>query len=89
MYWKLKAKTTITLQCTTTAPLYFSKSRLEMVLPILLLMAPQVIVQNRDTDKRTDVWSRDFIIWKINFGLWAMAWAGQWEKGSGPVMSNF
>ena len=23
------------------------------------------------TDKRTDVWSRDFIIWKINSGLWA------------------
>ena len=32
------------------------------------------------TDKRTDVWSRDFMIWKINFGLWAMAWAGLWEK---------
>ena len=24
------------------------------------------------TDKRTDLWSRDFIIWKINFGLWAV-----------------
>ena len=24
------------------------------------------------TDKRTDVWSRDFIIWKINSGLWAV-----------------
>ena len=32
------------------------------------------------TDKRTDVWSRDFMIWRINFGLWAVAWAGQWEK---------
>ena len=32
------------------------------------------------TDKRTDVWSRDFMIWKINFGLWAVAWAGLWEK---------
>ena len=41
------------------------------------------------TDKRTDVWSQDFLIWKINFGLWAVAWAGQWEKGSGPIMSNF
>ena len=40
--------------------------------------------ENRDqltTDKRTDVWSRDFIIWKINFGLLAVAQAGQWEKG--------
>ena len=24
---------------------------------------------------------RNFIIWKINFGLWADAWAGLWEKG--------
>jgi hypothetical protein len=32
-----------------------------------------------NTDKRTDVWSRNFMIWKINFGLWA--WAGLWEKG--------
>ena len=24
------------------------------------------------TDKRTDLWSREFIIWKINFGLWAV-----------------
>ena len=28
------------------------------------------------TDKRTDVWSRNFMIWKINFGLWAVALAG-------------
>ena len=34
----------------------------------------------RDTDKITDVWSRDFIIWKINSGLWAVVWAGLWEK---------
>ena len=33
------------------------------------------------TDKRTDVWSRNFMTWKINFGLLAVAWAGQWEKG--------
>ena len=33
-----------------------------------------------NTDKRTDVWSQDFIIWKINSGLWAVVWAGQWEK---------
>ena len=35
----------------------------------------------QDTDKRTDVWSRNFLIWKINFGLWTVAWAGLWEKG--------
>ena len=34
----------------------------------------------QDTDKRTDVWSRDFIKWKIYSGLWAVVWAGQWEK---------
>ena len=34
----------------------------------------------RTQDKRTDVWSRDFLIWKINFGLWAVAWAGLWNK---------
>ena len=33
------------------------------------------------TDKRTDVWSRNFLIWEIDFGLWAVAWAGTWEKG--------
>ena len=33
------------------------------------------------TDKGTDVWSRNFLIWKIIFGLWADAWAGMWEKG--------
>ena len=43
-----------------------------------------VEVQNKNniccTNKRTDVWSRDFMIWKINFGLWAVAWAGLWNK---------
>ena len=34
-----------------------------------------------NTDERTDVWSRNFITWKINFGLWAVAWAGLMEKG--------
>ena len=29
----------------------------------------------RTTDKRREIWSRDFLIWKINFGLWAVAWA--------------
>ena len=32
------------------------------------------------TDKRTDVWSRNFMIWKTNFGLWAVAWARLWGK---------
>ena len=32
------------------------------------------------TDKRTDVWSQDFILWKINSGLWAVVWAGLWNK---------
>ena len=32
------------------------------------------------TDKRTDVLSLDFIIWKINSGLWAVVWAGLWNK---------
>ena len=41
------------------------------------------------TDKRTDVWSRDFIIWKINSGLWAVVSAELWNKGFGPIMSNF
>ena len=41
------------------------------------------------TDKRTDVWSRDFIIWKINSGLWAVVWAGLWKKRGWPIMSNF
>ena len=39
----------------------------------LLLNGPSTERQNKPTDKRTDVWSRDF-------GLWAVAWAGQWEK---------
>ena len=34
----------------------------------------------RFADKRTDVWSRDFIIWKIDSGLWAVVWAGLWNK---------
>ena len=32
------------------------------------------------TDKRTDVWSQDFIIWKTNSGQWAVVWAGLWNK---------
>ena len=40
-----------------------------------------MIVQVNFTDKRTDVWSRNFLIWEINFGLWAVAWARPWEKG--------
>ena len=41
---------------------------------------------NSNTDKRTDVWSRDFIIWKINSGLWAVVWAGLWNK---RVLANY
>jgi hypothetical protein len=32
------------------------------------------------TDKRADVWSQDFIIWKINSGQWAVVWAELWNK---------
>ena len=32
------------------------------------------------TDKRTDVWSRYFMIRKINSGLWAVVWAGLWNR---------
>ena len=34
------------------------------------------LITYRTTDKRTDVWSEDFIISKINSGLWAVVWAG-------------
>ena len=40
------------------------------------LIQKQIVV----TDKRTDVWSRDFMIWKINFELWAVARGGLWHK---------
>ena len=35
---------------------------------------------NGNTDKRTDVWFHDFMIRKINFGLWAVAWSELWNK---------
>ena len=54
-----------------------------------LSSSPFVWTSLMSTDKRTDVWSQDFMIWRIDFGLWAVAWAGHWEKGSGPIMSNF
>ena len=60
------------------------------------------IIHNRDgqsvghsTDKRTDVGSRDFKIWKINSGLWAVVWAGKkmvwadYEQLLRPVFSIF
>ena len=34
----------------------------------------------KNTNKRKDVWSRDFMIWKVNFGPRAVAWAGLLEK---------
>ena len=40
----------------------------------------QMVIRVVATDKRTDVWSRDFIVWKINSGLWAVVWAGLWNK---------
>ena len=46
-----------------------------------------VLSKGHITDKRTDAWSWDFIIWKNNSGLWAVAWARLWEKR--PIMSNF
>ena len=50
------------------------------LLPVLKLLGC-IFWQGYPTDKRTDVWSRNFLIWEINFGLWAVAWAGPWEKG--------
>jgi hypothetical protein len=41
------------------------------------------------TDKRTDAWWDIFMIWKIDFGLLAVGWAGLWNKKFGPIMSNF
>ncbi len=41
------------------------------------------------TDKRTDAWWDIFMIWKIDFGLLAVGWAGLWNKRFGPIMSNF
>ena len=41
------------------------------------------------TNKRTDAWWDIFMIWKIDFWLLAVAWAGLWEKRFGPIMSNF
>ena len=41
------------------------------------------------TDKRTDVWSLELIMGKINSGLWGVAWADCEIKGSGPIMSSF
>ena len=32
------------------------------------------------TDKRTDAWFRDFIIWKMDSGQWGVVWAGLWNK---------
>ena len=41
------------------------------------------------TDKRTGAWWDIFMIWKIDFGLLAVGWAGLWNKRCGPIMSNF
>ena len=51
--------------------------------PFLLILNWTIHV----TDKRTDVRSRDFMIWKINYGLWSGLDCE--IKGFGPIMSNF
>ena len=45
---------------------------------------------SKSTDKRTDVWSQDFIKWKIDYGLWAV-WSGLdcKIKGSGWLWATF
>ena len=42
--------------------------------------------KEKGTDKRTDLWSQDFIIWKINSGQWAGL---DWKKRFGPIVRNF
>ena len=46
-----------------------------------IFLALHLTGQGNFTDKRTDVWSRNFLIWKINFGL------DCGKKGSGPILS--
>ena len=41
------------------------------------------------TDKETDESWDIFIIWKINFGLWAVGWAGMWKKELGQSLATF
>ena len=41
------------------------------------------------SNKRTDAWWDIFMIWKIDFGLLTVGWAGLWNKRFGPIMSNF
>ena len=40
------------------------------------------------TDKRTNVWCRDFMIWKIIFGMWAVGWT-EGKKGPGWLWAAF
>ena len=42
----------------------------------VIMKGIDICVNFLTTDKTTDVWSRDFIISKINYGLWAVVWAG-------------
>ena len=66
-------------------------------LHLYLYLILEILSMGSIADKRTDVWSRDFMIWKINFGLWAVAWARLWNKRVGadyeqllrPVISLF
>ena len=54
------------------------------MLSIIFLTWEQLIkfplANTKYTDKETDESWEIFIIWKINFGLWAMGWAGLWKK---------
>ena len=47
---------------------------------IFVLKVPPLLYYLAPTDQRTDVWSGDFIIWKISSGLWAVVWDGLWNK---------
>ena len=62
-------------------------------MPSMILFALVIFSTVREmmatTDKETDESWDIFIIRKINFGLWAVAWAGLWKKRFGPIMSNF
>ena len=61
-------------------PGHLQEKNLECVLVAAKVILKKYLGRVQPTDKRTDVWSRDFLIWEINFGLWAVAWARLWEN---------
>ena len=71
----------------------FIFKHIKLVIGNLILLwitiCPRCLNVVGSTDKRTDGWWDIFMIWKIDFGLWAVAWAGLWNKRFGPIMSNF